>query len=225
MGRPPTSKQPPAGIYQDSPSTRDDHASAISLHSNIDSQDADDHDDDEALPPYSDDPNASLVASASTAPYDAPPLLQDTHIQTHKNVDARGSRVVRVSPVLTYDPIALKAYILAESEHELQSHICVTGTHTEERRSGHGKETKVSKTTVVDFSFFLDVTNTVSRRRTTGERWERLQVVENERKTFRGGRVKRRDPRFRADVEASRERASLDEWCHRFCASSSKCKT
>lgn len=199
-------------------------SSAMSLHSNIGYDDNDDNGAGE-LPPYTDDPSDVYAAppdDVDSRSYDQAPLMRDSKITETKNVDQKGTRLVRLSPVLTTDPIALKAYILGQSKHELQAQIAISGTHESTRRTS---DNKTKKETVTDFSFYIDVTDTISRRRQQQACWSALEIVSNDRKTYRAGILKSRDKRFRADVEATHETASLEEWCHLFCASSSKLKT
>lgn len=221
MGRP-SSAKPKADLYRDEPE-HDDGAStssAISMQSDM-AYEREGEQDEADLPPYSDD--APLLDSRS---YDQPPLLRDAKVDQYHTCDyQKGRKTTRISPVLSTDPIALKAYLLEQAKEELQARITITGTHEETHETRNGKEKTTKKEKVVDFSFHIDVTDTISRRRSGQPCWSEMAIVDNGRKTYRGGRIKSRDKRFKVDVENTHSTASLDEWCHLFCASSSKLKT
>lgn len=221
------------GVYQDDPD-RDDAASmssAISMRENI----FDDEDLDQNPPPYTDDTAVvSEGASGENETADEESWLRqpqgdlDREIEEWVDEDARGTKYTRLSPTLTTDPVALKAYIERMSSIRPQAYIHVRGDHTETQREGNNKKT-VKK---VDFSVKFDVTDTISRRaaeagtyRANVPEWSKLQIVGNDRKTYRGGLFKSVDKRFRADVEETQVVPSLEEWCHLFCASSSKLKS
>ena len=89
------------------------------------------------------------------------------------------------------------------------------GTHTETRRNNK-KEEKIK---VTDFDIKISLSGLVlpSSRKTT--------TADNANKTYRGGRIRTAAPGFKADVEASHAAPMLDEWYHRFCASSARVKT
>lgn len=223
MGQPSTTKALPPGIYRDEPERP--NSSAVSLHSNIDFTIDEEEEHDEALPPYSDLPTDDTSATPlNSTTYDHPPALFDAKVQEYYTTDAQGRRLVRISPVLTSDPIALKAYITEQSKQELQAQICVTGHH-EETHQRNSKDKSEKKERVYDFSFYIDVTDTVSRRRSGRPCWSEFGVVGNHVKSYRGGRMKSKDKRFRADIGDTHQTATLDEWCHLFCASNSRLKT
>lgn len=204
---------------------RDDAAStssAISLRSNIGAEFADDEDhDDHDLPTYSD---ATGIEEAEV-PLLAPEDLDET-VDSWTHEDRNGScNYTRLSPTLTTDPIALKKYLEYEAKIYPTAYIRIRGQHTETRRNGGNNNNK--KEVVVDFDFRLDVTDTIARshgRHRVAE-WSSWSIVDHDRKTYRGTRLKAVNKNFRADVEATHSKASLDEWCHLFCASSSLLKS
>ena len=120
-----------------------------------------------------------------------------------------------MSSQLTSDPEALRDYLLFQSRLEPHPWVRMLGTHTEIRQDNR-KEEKVK---VKDFDIKVSISGLLmpSRRKTT--------IAENGNKTYRGDRVKTVAPGFKADVEASYAAPQLEEWYHRFCASSASVKT
>lgn len=233
MGRPTTEKNPTGG-HRREPNSYDgaSTSSAMSLNSTInhpDNQEESETDNEPLLPPYTDEPDSSPTPPnfPDSRSYDQAPLMQDPRIEERTTLDHKGTRLIRLSPVLTTDPIALKAYLLDQAKQELQSYILVTGSHETTNRTSDNKS---KKETVTDFSFQIDVSETVNRRRSgrNGDGcWSSLEIVGNDRKTYRAGIMKSRDGRTGADdlERLARPTQSLEEWCHLFCASNSALKT
>ena len=216
--------KPPPGVYQDEPD-RDDAASmssAISLRENIGLLD----EDEPELPPYSENPSSVPEESIyDNVPQPSQDLDPEVESWTHE--DAKGSNYTRLSQTLSADPVALKAYIEYQSSVNPAAYIKIHGMHTETHGTGNNKK----KEKKIDFDIKLDVTDTISRRSARLGRisnvpeWSSLRIIDNDRKTFRGTRLKTVNKQFRADIENTREAASLEEHCHLFCASGSKLKS
>ena len=216
-------QKPAVGVYRDEPD-RDDAASqssAMSLHEDVDFRRA----EDEALPPpYSDDPDAAPDSGAALVAGDEDSLPGNVEPgQFVQKQGAKGSAHTWLSTTHTSDPVLLQKFVNDRIYACPMPTITIHGEHTETRDDGKNKK----KEKKVDFDIRLDVTNTISRRRTHSSEpmWAEVSTVENAYKTYRGTISKSMDKRSRADTESAREKPSLEEWCHLFCASSSKLKS
>ncbi len=206
MGRGKDYQKPPAGVYRDEPD-RDDAAStssAVPLRDHVQL-------DDDLPPAYSDD----ATQSSDYARRDSLDHVPYEVYQRRWHNDARGSKTTVLSSLLTSDPKALRDYMLYQSRVEPDPTVRMTGTHTETRRDNKKDE----KVNVVDFDLTVSLSGLLepSKRKTT--------IVENGKKTYRGGRMRTVAPGFKADVEASHTAPQTEEWYHRFCASSASVKT
>ena len=233
MGKAGSQKAKPAsGVYHDDPA-HDNAASASStmLLRNTVPIDAPEL-NAEDLPSYTEtaDGHVGPPVPAPTLPTaNLPPPDLDARIEARTDYDSKGSTYTRLSPTLTVDPDALCAYVEYQATQAPQAFARLHGEHTETRGSGSDKKKKH----VVDFDVLVNLSETVSRRYVGpgceapmgADEWVELDVVDNERKVHRGGVMKGRDGRFRADVEDTHERQSLKEWCHLFCASGSALKS
>ena len=216
--------KPPPG-YPDE-LDRDDEAStssAIPLRENIGLLDPDEPD----LPSYSEAAFPSVIEESADDSYPQPPQDLDPEVESWINVDYQGSNYTRLSNTLSTDPVALKAYIEYQALISPAAYVRICGHHTETRGTGDKKK----KHRVVDFDLKLDATDTISRRNArlgrvsnTAE-WSYLHIIDNDRSTYRGTRLKTVNKQFRADIEDTHPTASLEEHCHLFCASSSKLKS
>jgi len=204
---------------------RDDAASissAVPLREQIHTE------DDLDLPPYTDEePQTQVQQARLPRPSELPTL--DAKIVQFTHRDAKGSTNTRLSPTLTTDPVALQAYVEAESRDYPRASINVKGTHWENERTGGNNNSK-KKVQVVDFQFDIDVTDTISRTLSgpgpieSAEEWSELSLVDQGRKAYRGGRTKSRGNQSSADPEGGVQGPTLQEWCHLFCANGSKLK-
>lgn len=233
MGKPGLQQAKPASsVYHDDP-TRDDAASTSSAMLLRDTVPIDASELDEAdLPPYT-ETSTGLTGLPFSAPTLTsailPPPDLDPCIEARTDYDAKGSTYTRLSPTLSVDPVALRAYIEYQATQSPRAYARLYGEHVETRGSGSDKK----KNRVVDFDVLVDLSETVSRRfvgpgceMPVGDvEWGELRVVDNARKVYRGGMMKSVDERFRADIEFTRETQSLEEWCHLFCASGSVLKS
>lgn len=214
MGKAKDFQKPPAGVYCDEPD-RDDAASTSSA---VPLRDQEPRDlriselDDELPPAYSD---YTIQDDGRRDSLDHLPQEVLVKYSSQSQKDGKGSKSRMMSSQLTSDPEALRDYMLFQSRLEPRPWVRMLGTHTETRRDNK-KEEKVK---VTDFDIKVSLSGILmpSRRKTT--------IVENGNKTYRGGRVKVVAPGFKADVEASYDPPQLEEWYHRFCASSTSVKT
>ena len=226
VGKASTPKAPP-GVYRDDPD-RDDAAStssAVPLQENT----FDDNEDD--LPPYIEEPSAITPSRRNGPPLpedDDPKIEQWTSWPTvavwtpFKRSVHRGSRYTRLSPTFTSDPVALCAYLNYRVLLAPRAFVCVHGEHTETRYDGKDKKQE----TKVDFSVRFDVTETISAPRSDEYvPWASVVAAEPYQKMYRGTRIKKRHPKFKADVEDGPLKQSLLEWCHLFTASRSALKS
>ena len=218
MGRAKDHQIPPTGVYRDEPD-RDDAAStssAVPLRERVALN--------EGFLQFNDDLPPAYTGGFTESPNDSGPRrdsldhLSDEVLLVypkHYHKDAKGSESTVLSSRLTSDPEALRDYMLYQSRVEPVPVVRMLGTHTETRRDNK-KEEKVK---VTDFDIKISLSGLLlpSSRKTT--------VVENAHKTYRGGRTRSVAPGFKEDVEASHIPPTLEEWYHRFCASSARVKT
>ena len=218
MGRVKDQQIPPTGVYRDEPD-RDDAAStssAVPLRDRVVLGDESLPFEDDLPPAYSGD---FIENPDSSGPRrDSLDYLPDEVLSIYPKQcqeDAKGSRSAVLSSRLTSDPGALRDYMLFQSRTEPGPWVRMLGTHTETRRDNKKEE----KFKVTDFDIKISLSGLVlpSSRKTT--------VVENAYKTYRGGRMRTVALGFKADVEASHRAPTLEEWYHRFCASSARVKT
>ncbi|KAL8658599.1 MAG: hypothetical protein Q9226_000889 [Calogaya cf. arnoldii] len=142
-------------------------------------------------------------------------LLSDVQWTFSANEDAKGSTNTYISKTLSSDPTICQAFIETQAQIQIQPAVRLVGTHTETRRRDKKDET----THVTDFDFTVPLSSLFARE------WARTNIVENSQKAYRGGIRKQLDPRVKAHSEAAATTPSLQEWCHRFCASSASAKS
>lgn len=142
-------------------------------------------------------------------------MLQDVQWTFSTNQDAKGSTDIYISKTLSSDPTICQAFIECQAQVHIQPAVRLIGTHTETKRRDKKDET----TRVTDF----DITVPLDSLFTPA--WARTKIVENYEKAYRGGIRKQLDLRVKAHHEAAATAPSLQEWCHRFCASSASAKS
>ena len=219
---------PPPGVYRDDPD-RDDAASqssAMSLHEGIEF-----HESDEPLPPYSDDPASSAFPTPPSEPEGLHTVLDDVQVNPDGQLiykkDKKGATETWLSPTLSTDPKELQKFVNFQTKRPPRAYIWLHGEHTES--SGNGKDKKKEKK--IDFDIMFNVTDTIARekRNERGEvavpGWSSVSTVDPVLKTYRGSILKKTGWKGTPDGEAAPEAAPLEEWCHLFCASSSKLKS
>ncbi|MCJ1398158.1 hypothetical protein MMC11_001355 [Xylographa trunciseda] len=176
---------------------------------------------DSEPPPYAETPSDVDFVSST------PPTDLDRVVEEYTHVDDKGSTRTRLSPTLTTDPVALEKYIRWTARQAPKATIRVRGTHHERERTKNNGAGK--KVVVVDFDVDIDASDTISRNFNSQqgfvlEEWSRLELLQEETKGYRGGRIKARGEDSR-DTEARRIGQTLNEWCHLFCASTSMLKS
>ncbi|KAL8765301.1 MAG: hypothetical protein Q9209_007576 [Squamulea sp. 1 TL-2023] len=142
-------------------------------------------------------------------------LLKDVQWTLSTNQDAKGSTTTYISETLSSDPAACQAFIEMRAQIIIQPVVRLIGTHMETRRQDKKDET----THITDFDISVPLSGLLAHE------WARTKIVENSQKAYRGGIWKRLDPRVNAHSEAAATAPSLQEWCHRFCASSASAKS
>ncbi|KAI4279988.1 MAG: hypothetical protein L6R38_004814 [Xanthoria sp. 2 TBL-2021] len=142
-------------------------------------------------------------------------LLQGVQWTFSDNQDAKGSTTTYISKTLSSDPAVCQAFIETKAQVPIQPAVRLVGTHTETRRRDKKDET----THVTDFDIAVPLDSLLARA------WARTKIVENSQKAYRGGIWKQLDHRVKAHPEAAATTPSLQEWCHRFCASSASAKS
>lgn len=133
--------------------------------------------------------------------------------KTQKN--GRGSTRTVLSRSITSNPELLQDFVAAEARLMPNPLVRMMGTHTETRFRDKREETN----TVTDFDITLSAADLLALP------WRRTRIIENGVKAYRGTRTRSIGSSFKADVETTRPTPSLQEWCHRFCASSASLKT
>ncbi|KAL8671510.1 MAG: hypothetical protein Q9168_003979 [Polycauliona sp. 1 TL-2023] len=142
-------------------------------------------------------------------------ILQDVQWTFSADQDAKGSTDTYISKTLSSDPAICQAFIESRAQLEILPAVRLVGTHTETKRRDKKDET----THVTDFDITVPLGSLFTRA------WARTKIVENHQKAYRGGIWRQLDPRVKAHAEAAATTPSLQEWCHRFCASSAGAKT
>ncbi len=142
-------------------------------------------------------------------------ILQDVQWTFSANDDAKGSTDIYISKTLSSDPAICQAFIERQAQVHIQPAVRLVGTHTETRRRDKKDET----TRVTDFDIAVPLDSLFTPA------WARTKIVENHEKAYRGGIRKHLDLRVKAHPEAAVTAPSLQEWCHRFCASSASAKS
>ncbi|KAL7945400.1 hypothetical protein V8C42DRAFT_323031 [Trichoderma barbatum] len=133
--------------------------------------------------------------------------------------DARSDTVYYLDPRLDSDPKYLNDALVHLSQLPPRPFAQIRGTHTETRRKSDDKTEQV---TVVDFDIEIELTHLlyVNIQDPTNGAWRKLHSVGNLEKVRRGTVFATRAPGFGGSggiIENGEP--SVEEWCHRFCAS------
>ena len=165
---------------------------------------------DGELPPLYSDHDQDVAVSDPLIPRGTQGLSVDPWRDTKKTgttyfVDSR----------LAQDASFLKSQldILATSPPRPFAHI--RGTHTETRRNNDKSEQE----TVVDFDVEIELTSLLYTDVRSQQSWRELATVSNFEKVRRGTVFAERAPGFGGSGLAETGLPSVEEWCHRFCAS------
>ncbi|KAF2761046.1 hypothetical protein EJ05DRAFT_535904 [Pseudovirgaria hyperparasitica] len=115
------------------------------------------------------------------------------------------------------DPAFLQRWIEAMAREAPAPYIHIIGNHKETRRGSDGKKTTEN---VTDFRILVSMRNYLwPGFKSYSPNDMDLRTVDNGEKTWRGGVFKARAPGAKGDIEVGEEKATLKEWCHRYCAS------
>ncbi|KAI0155549.1 hypothetical protein BJ166DRAFT_499572 [Pestalotiopsis sp. NC0098] len=95
--------------------------------------------------------------------------------------------------------------------------IQILGTHQASKKKSDGKSETVRET---DFDITVELTPYLYSNAQYGKSWTQLRTVDNAEKVHRGTSLRKRAPGSKQDLEVGgAPKPSLEEWCHRFCAS------
>ncbi|OCL14183.1 hypothetical protein AOQ84DRAFT_359132 [Glonium stellatum] len=212
MGRPTR----PTEAYRDDPD-------ALSLHTQPEF-DYDDAPEISGMPPaYTDDEAApTRLPIRHMPPATSPGHTSSTQLGLDKLASVRminGVETIVGDSRCDTDPVYLEERIRHFAQFPPRPLIVIQGSHTETTRRGDKKETK----TITDFKITLDLEIYLRPNfDTTNSERMHLDTVENNEKTYRGSFMKSKAPFSGQDVEANTAPPKLTEWCHRYCASTSK---
>ncbi|KAL5120719.1 hypothetical protein ACEQ8H_001468 [Pleosporales sp. CAS-2024a] len=201
---------PPA--YRDDPDT-------VSLHTTPDDYSYHDALEISDPPSYADSESATLSALGTPLRHVPPPTTRTNH---NSPSFKKGKPVVcevdtLMDPKLDSDPAALEQRVRHAGNDMPVPYIYLMGTHKETVQRGDKKETHH----VTDFRIVINMQRYINNG--YGTRYcppaVPLTTVENSEKTHRGTIRKCRDPRAKQDIEIGTPKPTLQEWCHRYCAS------
>ncbi|KAI1185828.1 hypothetical protein F5B17DRAFT_406276 [Nemania serpens] len=206
---------------------------AVSLHSNIGEasvtapyvdDDAPEIDIDDLPPNYSD-----AVESSEAAPMLAPaqpvndtprPVDLDAKIVSDLNTGAQAWVARSVE-----DPATLETYIRRLAAIPPRPYMKLVGTHRETTRDNKGKQ---ETNTATDFDVTVELTPYLFADAQYRKSWSRLRAVHDSEKVRRGTVRAKRGAASHQSIEVGTDvKPTLQEWCHRFAASSAglKCFT
>ncbi|KAI4596794.1 hypothetical protein KJ359_005137 [Pestalotiopsis sp. 9143b] len=205
---------------------------AVSLHTNPG--------DSESFPPYNDDDAPELDIDALD---ELPPVYSDVieDASSSAEVPLLGGEISSSAPAARsssqYRPHSTDAgtgteYFIdgrLETPAELEKHvrhlaakpprpfIQILGTHQASKKKSDGKSETVRET---DFDITVELTPYLYSNAQYGKSWTQLRTVDNAEKVHRGTSLRKRAPGSKQDLEVGgAPKPSLEEWCHRFCAS------
>jgi hypothetical protein len=226
----PKGKVPPSG----GPSMRHGQPSdALSLHSNynvgsLPGEDEMYYDDDppelnnDDLPPlYTDSVEDTPISVANPLlPSDIPVSTWAGAPKLHLKDSANGNEFY-IDRRLDTDPSYLEKHVDYLSHFPPRPYVQLRGTHRETKKKGEKTETE----TFVDFDVKVDLTPFLYSDINRQASWRELHTVDNLAKVRRGTVLKTRAPGFggkstgAVQLETGNGPPSLQEWCHRYCAS------
>lgn len=210
------------------PSAKADAADAVSLHTNPGDRESFQpyHDDDapelnfdaldDELPPvYSD----AITPSSSASE----PLLAAAPLPVHSGGkyaphvrDANTGAECYIDQNLE-SPTELAAHIRFLANRPPRPYIKVKGTHKATRKKS---DSKSETETIVDFDVAVDLTPYLYSDAQYRKSWKQLRTIENAEKARRGTTLRKRATGSNQDIEVGGSpKPTLEEWCHRFCAS------
>lgn len=131
-----------------------------------------------------------------------------------------GEHVRMIHTPADTDPQYLQEWVEYMSRQAPSPYIDIVGTHSEQRRESDGKKKRVE---VTDFRISINLRNYLwPNFRVNDPTMMQLRTVDNGEKTWRGTVFKKRAPGATGNIEVGEIKPTLEEWCHRYCASSSK---
>ncbi|KAJ4378178.1 hypothetical protein N0V83_001012 [Neocucurbitaria cava] len=196
-----------------------DDPDAVSLHTTPDDYTYDDAPEITGLPPSYADSEADSSAAAVVPIRHVPPPTTRTD---HNNPGFRNGKPV-VCETTTYmdprydtDPVFLEETIRSCAQSAPVPLVYIMGTHKETIKKGDKKETRE----ITDFRIVVNLQRYL-RRNFDDRDFSSMELVtvENGEKTHRGTITKVRAPGAKQDIEVGTQKATLTEWCHRYCAS------
>lgn len=202
------------------PAYRDEPEDAVSLHTTPDDYSYDDAPELNEPPSYTD----SEADAAPRAPiYHSPPPTTRTD---HSRPAFRNGKpevcttTTYMDPRYDSDPVFLESALQSFAASAPVPLIYIMGTHKETTKRGDKKETH----DVTDFRIVLNISSYLHPNFSPSDSSPmRLMTASNGEKTHRGTVLKARAPGAKQDLEVGGAPApTLTEWCHRFCASSSR---
>ncbi|TQV94848.1 ABC transporter [Cordyceps javanica] len=176
------------------------------------------------LPPLYSDHDLDAIPAATAADPLIPRGTPNLDVAPFRSSDKSGKTYL-LDRRLDTDPAFLQRQleILAESPPRPLCHV--RGTHTETRRRGDKEEQE----TVVDFDVEVELTGLLYTDARTGASWRQLTAVGNLEKVRRGTVLAKRAPGFGGSGggsgQAETGTPTVQEWCHRYCASSAGLKS
>ncbi|KAK6214529.1 hypothetical protein LQW54_004250 [Pestalotiopsis sp. IQ-011] len=197
--------------------------------------------DSESFPPYNDDDAPELDIDALD---ELPPVYSDVIEEASLSAEApllggeaSSSSAPAARSSSQYRPHSTDAgtgteYFIGgrlETPAELEKHvrhlaakpprpfIQILGTHQASKKKSDGKSETVRET---DFDITVELTPYLYSNAQYGKSWTQLRTVDNAEKVHRGTSLRKRAPGSKQDLEVGgAPKPSLEEWCHRFCAS------
>lgn len=202
----------PAPEYRDDPD-------AVSLHTTPDNYEYEDAPDISGLPPsYTDSEAGSVAAFHAPIRHVPPPTTRTNHDSpSFKNgVPVVCETLNYMTALVDSDPAMLESVVKGNAEIAPSPYVYIMGSHKETIKRGDKKETQ----NITDFRIVVNFQRYLHRNFTEHDTSSMVLVtVENGEKTHRGTILKCRDPATKQDIEVGSPKATLTEWCHRYCAS------
>lgn len=201
------------------PEYRDEPEDAVSLHTTPDDYAYDDAPELDDPPPYAD--SEGDVTPRAPIYHSPPPTSRTDH-----SAPAFRNGKPQVCDTTTYmdarydsDPVFLESALRSFASSAPVPLIYIMGTHKETTKRGDKKETH----DVTDFRIVLNISSYLHPNFALDDSSTmHLVTASNGEKTHRGTVLKKRAPGVKQDIEVGSPAPSLTEWCHRFCASTSR---
>ncbi|KAH8203477.1 hypothetical protein TruAng_002348 [Truncatella angustata] len=198
-------------------------ADAVSLHTNPG--------DNEGLVPYHDDDAPELNIDALD---ELPPIYSDVIAESSSSAPLLAAPAPPASPYSAHlrdtntgaesyidkhleSPAELEKFIRFLAMKPPRPYVKIVGTHQTRTKKSDGK-TETEK--VTDFDVSVELTPYLYSNAQYGKSWTQLRTVDDGEKVRRGTSLKRRAAGSKQDIEVGGgPKPTLEEWCHRFCAS------